>query len=190
MKKEGRSHFLYKLALFTLPFWLILILIGVISLLEDQDKGSGTVFFGIGIMFVTLTLTILIEFFFEKRGRVLDTPKEFSIRQEHIANIGSKTNDVAIRGIENLRARGWLTDGTLQRTKYSGANWTGADLSGADLRDTELLDVDLKDAVLNEANFEGATLTDGQHRNIKLPHTLPSSMKLSSVRAERIDLRE
>lgn len=69
-----------------------------------------------------------------------------------IAQMGSEVRDVAIAATEELRRRGWLTDGSLRGAHLSGANLSGAILDRADLTGAVLFDV----------NLTGAYVTDEQ----------------------------
>jgi uncharacterized protein YjbI with pentapeptide repeats len=94
-----------------------------------------------------------------------------------IAQMGSGVKDVAIAAAEELRRRGWLTDGSLQganlheaelpeanlsEADLQRAHLEGANLSEADLRDADLRDADLRGAKLIWANLRGANLGEAE----------------------------
>lgn len=85
--------------------------------------------------------------------------------------LGSPTNAFAVEAVRILRARGWLLDGTLVRTRLQGANLQGADLSNADLREADLSGSNLQDTNLEETNFERASLRGAILRGANLRGT-------------------
>jgi hypothetical protein len=70
-----------------------------------------------------------------------------------IWQMGSRDNPLALQGVAELRAAGWLTDGTLR-----GAFLRMADLSDADLAGADLQGVYLDGANLRGTNLRGADL--------------------------------
>ncbi len=63
---------------------------------------------------------------------------ERSEREQFMRALGSSVNEVARRAAEELRARGWLTDGSLQGADLRIANLEGAKLWKADLQGANL----------------------------------------------------
>ena len=99
-----------------------------------------------------------------------------------IEQMGSSNNEKAHAAVDQLRAKGWLTDKSLQvarigsfgqkinlsgidlsgadlwKASLFGANLRGADLSGANLWDTDLRHTDLRDANLRRSGLGNARL--------------------------------
>lgn len=95
-----------------------------------------------------------------------------------IREMGSADRGTALRAIEELKAQGWLKDGSLhgaflwranlkevwldnanlQHVQLHLANLRKAHLKAADLREATLADTDLAEAELVAANLEGANL--------------------------------
>jgi hypothetical protein len=82
-----------------------------------------------------------------------------------ILQMGSPDNAFAIEAVRQLKARGWLFDGTLYYANIERANLSGAHLSGADLSLTYL-----GEANLREANLEGAIFAEANMRKAELSH--------------------
>lgn len=82
--------------------------------------------------------------------------------------LGSSVNEVAKHAAEELRARGWLTDGSLQEADLRVANLEGAKLWKADLQGVNLQWAKLKYANLNGAVLVGANLTQANLQAAKL----------------------
>lgn len=104
----------------------------------------------------------------ERRERSLQDERRHLAKQ-----LASPINSVAQQAAEDLRSRGWLTDGTLDGVDLVGANLANvvlidatlrhadlrkANLNGADLRGANLQGADLRDANFSGADFRGANL--------------------------------
>lgn len=81
-------------------------------------------------------------------------------KNDLILQMGSPDNAFALEAVRRLRARGWLTDGSLHRARLENANLQGADLSHADLQGAYLVRANLQGARLYEANLSRAVLND------------------------------
>lgn len=80
-------------------------------------------------------------------------------REQLTRQLGSSVNEVAKRAAEELRARGWLTDGSLQESDLRVANLEEAKLWKSDLQGVNLQWAKLKKANLNGSVLVGANLT-------------------------------
>lgn len=99
-------------------------------------------------------------------------------KRQLIRQLGSIDNATATNAASELRASGWLEDGSLRGAHLREANLAGADLrqadlSGADLRGADLEGarlawVRLDDADLNGANLSGASLLRAKLREANL----------------------
>lgn len=94
-------------------------------------------------------------------------------RQEALLRqMASKDNATAVNAVNELRASGYLFDGTLQHKIFAEANLSGANLMDANLAEvrfrsanlssTNLVGANLKGADLRYANLEGAVLNKTQ----------------------------
>ena len=100
---------------------------------------------------------------------------------ELINKVRSTDNKTALLAIEEMRIRGWLTDGTLRgialiRAQFQGADLIEADLSFIDFHQAEMAYVDLSNANLNgtkltRANLIGANLSETNLTNANLYKT-------------------
>jgi hypothetical protein len=97
------------------------------------------------------------------------------LKTQLIREMGASDRGIAGRAVKELRAHGWLTDGTLSEVDLTYANlegvpylygvcmpkaqlW-GAKLSKADIRIANLSQANLSGASLDEANLTGANLS-------------------------------
>lgn len=106
-------------------------------------------------IFITV---VIIDTFYRRR-------EEERLKHDLIREMGSFANPVAIRAVEALRDKGWLTDGTLIHKKFHQA---------------ELKYADLSNAVLNRCRFAGANW-----QNVKAYH-----LQLTGGQLGGIDLRK
>ncbi len=82
------------------------------------------------------------------------------LKERLVWEAGSRSNNIAISAIEQLRLKGWLTgdDGLLKRVDLTDANLQGANLSDANLEGMNLSGSNLTGADLHGANLTRATL--------------------------------
>ncbi len=73
--------------------------------------------------------------------------------------MGSEDNGIALRAVVELRAHGWLLDGSVKGAYLRRANLYRADLYKAGMEDCYLHGANLKHAFLGEADLSGADLT-------------------------------
>jgi uncharacterized protein YjbI with pentapeptide repeats len=74
-----------------------------------------------------------------------------------LRELGSSDNATALAAAYELKAIGWLRDGTIQ-----GASLMDANLSDAKLRNADFSDVDLRRAIIINAHFREARLTNAR----------------------------
>ncbi len=77
---------------------------------------------------------------------------------ELINKIYMLENKSTLQAVEELRVRGWLTDGSLQGSALCQAQMGNADLMGADLRNVDFHQANLEFADLRKARLNGAKL--------------------------------
>lgn len=99
----------------------------------------------------------------EREQIKLEHEKERLIRQ-----LGSSMNVHAKRAAEELRAQGWLEDGSLVKAPLTGANLEGANLRHANLAAARLFRANLKGAGMFRANLERAQLRGAKLQGARL----------------------
>ncbi len=85
-----------------------------------------------------------------------------------IRKLRSPDNKCVLQAIEELRARGWLEDGSLQGLPFCHAHMQGADLFKADLSGVDLHQAHLESADLSMTNLTGTRLTRTDLRSADL----------------------
>jgi len=121
----------------------------------------------VGTELLSIALTVLIidalaerreEERRSERDREKQRAKQEQEKERLLRQLGSSINTQTQRAAEELRALGWLEDGTLMEVRLNGANLEGADLRHADLRVARLFRVNLKNAGLYRADLEKAQM--------------------------------
>jgi hypothetical protein len=129
-----------------------LIVLGIASSLIGVllfRQGWGAALLNLGTEFIG---AVAVYFVFEliiERVEARETEKVAieDKRAELITRMGSDEREVAVTAVNELRRRGWLTDGSLRRADLKGANLLGARVTAGQLGPA--------------ASLEGATLPDG-----------------------------
>jgi len=101
------------------------------------------------------TIILIIDFLSERRATQ-------ELLQQLAREMGSGDNAFALKSTKELRARGWLMDGSLHGIDLDAADLTKADLSDADLSYASCGATRLSGAFAEDALFVGATIT-GAH---------------------------
>ena len=142
---------------------LVLLLIGIfIGAMffggENRDYWMNLFTEGIGVLASIGFTVFIIDRLNAKRDQERQTQ---DLKDRLVREAGSRSNDIAISAVEQLRAKRWLTgdDGLLQGARLHNANLQGADLSVADLPGAGLTEANLQEAILYVANLPGADLT-------------------------------
>lgn len=93
---------------------------------------------------------------------IIDTANRLSIVQQDkkrlIRQMRSNDNGLARQAVRDLRAAGWLHDGSLRKAELGGANLQGAFVVGADLQGTSLPGINLQKAIMRGVSLQGADL--------------------------------
>lgn len=135
---------------------------------------------------------------------LLDTANELRAERERkaewIVQMGSPDNAFAVEAARQLRARGWLEDGSLRGARLLGANLQRADLVGADLQGASIWNANLegaefRGASLQGAFFTGSNLQGADFRNANLQEGSLQNANLQGANFEeanlhRVDLLE
>jgi uncharacterized protein YjbI with pentapeptide repeats len=85
-----------------------------------------------------------------------------------IRKLRSADHKTVLQAVEDLRARGWLSDGSLQRISLQHVHLEDADLCEANLEDTNLSKASLRRANLSMANLAGSDLSWADLRDADL----------------------
>jgi len=118
-----------------------------------------------------------------RRQREAKGEAQAALKQRLIREMRSKDNATALNAVEELDARGWLKDGSLQGVSLYGANLQGsrtlafANLEKvkfwhADLRDTDMSYANLQMASLRGANLQGTNLGGVKLQGVQLIETV------------------
>jgi hypothetical protein len=91
-------------------------------------------------------------------NRLNERRAERELKEQLIRELRSTDNAIAVRAVNELRAHGWIEDGSLRGANLRGANLRGANLQGADLRGADLRGADLQEAFLIDADLYGTQL--------------------------------
>lgn len=105
-----------------------------------------------------------------------------------IAQAANDVRGVSIPAVEELRRRGWLTDGSLQGALLAYANLQGAYLSEADLERANLTHADLEGANLWWSRLEEANLQAANLRRVGLGDADLQGADLTGANLEGADL--
>jgi uncharacterized protein YjbI with pentapeptide repeats len=131
--------------------------------LDSFLQNAGTEMFGAALTFALIEMLRGARREREAEDRATEERKRALIRQ-----LGSRVNEEAVRAAEELRAVGWLTDGSLQGVYLGGANLQGADLRWATLQGVGLEGANLQEARLNKATLQGAHLVEADLAGVLL----------------------
>jgi hypothetical protein len=89
-------------------------------------------------------------------------------KQKLIIQMRSNNKADVNNAVEQLRAEGWLEDGSLKKANLREVNLESERLMNANLEGTYLNRANLQDAEINEANLEGAKLWGRNLQNVSL----------------------
>lgn len=153
-------------------FLTLAIVVGVAGYASQHPEGFtlqtllADFYANISAELASIAITVLIiDALNRRRERVVEQARQ---RDQLMRQLGSSVNEVAKRAAEELRAHGWLTDGTLQESDLRVANLEGAKLWKADLQGVNLQWANLKYANLNGAVLVGANITQARLWGTKL----------------------
>jgi Asp-tRNA(Asn)/Glu-tRNA(Gln) amidotransferase A subunit family amidase len=102
-----------------------------------------------------------------------------------VRKMRSPESKLVLEAVEELRARGWLEDGSLRGVVLCHAHLQRADLCKANLAEVDLHQAHLQDADLSMADLSGAKLTRTNLQGANL-----SAAKLQGADLFKADLRE
>jgi hypothetical protein len=113
------------------------------------------------------------------------------LKEQLIREMGHPAdNGVALRAVRELRARGWLQDGSVRWADLFDANLQEADLEGADLEGANLGKADLEEANLKAANLKAANLKAANLKEVDLSKANLQAANLEGASINGANLRE
>jgi len=177
--------------------WVLLLLALVSGILGYAHQHPGGFDLGeflrdfyanISTEFASIAITVLIiDGLNRRRDRISEETRE---REQLVRQLGSNVNEVARRAAEELRAHGWLTDGTLQECDLRVANLEEAKLWDADLQGVNLQWAKLKKANLNGAVLAGANLTQANLQAARMRGSDARGANLFEARLYRVNFHD
>ena len=141
------------------------------TLLNEYARGLALTLFGVAlVVFLSERLSRRREShllaYLEEQRRTQEEAQlvreEALLKNQLIREISSGEPGLAARAIQDLDARGWLTDGTLTNSQLAGANLQGARLGWINLSRAFLNRVNLQEADLSYSNLSAASLADAR----------------------------
>lgn len=98
-----------------------------------------------------------------------------------IRDLGSQSNEFALRALRELKYYGWHNDGSLKQAHLSSANLKSALLHNSDLEQTYLMWANLEDADLRKTNLKGANLYSANLKGAKLTDAMLNKARMFGV---------
>jgi uncharacterized protein YjbI with pentapeptide repeats len=135
------------------------------NLVNDLYANIGTELASIAL------IVLIIDYLSDRRA-------DKNLRDQLAREMGLKDNAFATKAVKELRAHGWLTDGSLHGIDLGASDLSGADLTDADLSNSIitaanlnrsfLVNAKLTNAIINGANLEDADLSNANLMNADL----------------------
>lgn len=161
----------------------------------------------VGAAFTFLLLDLILA---RREQRETEQAQITQQRADLLGRMSSEVNNVARAAADEVRRRGWLTNGTLEGVELRRADLSNADLSSsrlqkanlhraklndADLREADLSDTDLSGAWLQkarlwDANLTGTNLWQARLHNADLRRARLNDARLNECRFHEADLRD
>ena len=148
-------------------------------------------YFGWSVLYIPILSDLLLRIWPELIGIglaviIIDNANELLRTREEkkrlILQMGSPDNAFAREAVRQLRARGWLKDGSLRRAFLLRANLRGAILRYANLMNARLAVANLERADLEGAYMEGADLGKANLKGAKVkPEQLAKAESLEGA---------
>jgi BTB/POZ domain-containing protein KCTD9 len=157
----------------TSPAWLV-------SWLQNFS----TEMFGAFLTYILLELVVG-----GRQQREAELKAEGQHKQRLIIQMGSQDNGIALQGLKELKAHGWVKVGSLQGADLRRANLQGANLREANLQDANLFNSNLEGANLSEANVQDANLWNVNLHKANLREANLHKANLWQANLDRANLR-
>ena len=155
---QKKYHWFYALILGAVLL-VIGIWVGASVFAEDDSNGYGMNLFteALGIAASVIITVLAIDRINERRAQERQTQE---LKERLVRDAGSRSNDIAVHAVEQLRAEGWLTgnDGLLKGVRLAEADLRNANLRLANLQEADLWKTNLQEADLWSTNLQGASL--------------------------------
>jgi hypothetical protein len=146
-----------RLRLLIIPILLICTVLPTVWGLANNPDWSGLALnFGTD-MGGTLVTFILIDLLLGSREKREEEERE---KARLIGQMHSRDNGLTLAAVEQLRAHGWLMDGTLRGANLVNANLQSGYVRYADLRDVNLHRANFRKTRLGHTDLRGADLED------------------------------
>jgi len=142
------------------------------------------VYVNVVIALVSIAIALLVINSLNERSA------EEQLKAKLIGELGSIHNGIALRAVRQLRARGWLEDGSLRGANLMGANLRRADLIGGNLQEAVLFRADLQEADLVAANLQGSYLARANLEQSDLRGAKLQGADLRGANLRKADLQE
>ena len=139
-------------------------------LFDDEDYDNYRLNFVTEMMGVVTSVGItvlIIDRLYANRDRERQTQ---DLKERLVREAGSRSNNIAISAVEQLRDKGWLEgdDGLLEGANLFYANLKKVDLFRANLQGANLVGANLQGAFLDEANLKKAHLDGAKLKKASL----------------------
>jgi uncharacterized protein YjbI with pentapeptide repeats len=115
---------------------------------------------------------------------------EKELKAQLIREMRGSDYGFSLRALEELRARGWLRDGSMWRADLNSANLQNADLQRADLQNCRLNHANLQGAVLHAANLQEAGIRAANLYGADLTRANLQRVNFTGTNLENTYLRE
>ena len=128
-----------------------------------------------------IAVTILVVDFFYRKQSLNER------RSQLIRELGSTHNVIALRSLSELRAQGWLSDGSLKNAFFEYSDLRDANLSGANLSGSWLYSINLEKSNLHRVNFENVSMLDVNLSNANMAKANLKGLNYSSILSKKIN---
>jgi Pentapeptide repeats (8 copies) len=125
---------------------------GLLNLGDTLNDVISDFYANVSVDCLSIAFTILVI------DRLNERRAEKELKAQLIREMGSTDNGIAVRAVNELRASGWLEDGSLKGTKLNKANLQDANMNRVDLQRAEIAHANLERVNLAGANLERAAL--------------------------------
>lgn len=186
-QKSWRGHNLKRLAgMFLLVLSFLVFVLGYVyqyGIKLSVDDLIQDYYANVSSELASIAITVLIlDHLSEKRA-------EKNLLQQLIREMGSKNNAFATKAAKELRAYGWLTDGSIQGVDLEAADLSKSDLGHANLSGAALIATNLNGAYLASAILIGATIKGANLEDANLSDADLSDADLRWSDLSNVDLK-
>ena len=162
---------------------LFILVVGVLGYVDGEIPNQPDWYIDIRSELIGIGVSVLI---IANAGEYMSTVQE---KKRLILQMGSPDNTFAIEAVRQLRAKGWLSDGSLSDAYLVNANLHGANLNDSILSNAILLSANLRGANLIGANLNDSALIGANLRDSNLRDADLSGAKLIGAKLIGANLR-